>query len=253
MDASGDAAEKVARLSLEGIEVVGKISIEGAKNIVALIYTIMKDQKQTKGKTRLDNMLKTGKELRIFSVKKEDLKDFSREAKRYGVLYCALVDKHNKNIDGIVDVMVRAEDAPKINRIVERFKFVTVDAENIKNEINKLKENEENKMNAKSEEDKLIDEIMGKTELNEETNPNLAKMEKSPPSEHLLDNKEEFEGVTKSSKRKSVKEQLKEIKAEMKVESNLNKSKENIVDVKKRSGDIRNNKVKRQNIKRRSK
>ena len=127
MSVSGDSAEQVVRLSLEGFEVIAKLTGSGAKNIAALLYTIMKDQKQTKGKTRINNMLKSGKSLKIFSVKQEDLKTFTQEAKRYGILYTALVDRKHKNIDGMVDIMVRDEDAPRINRIVERFKLITID------------------------------------------------------------------------------------------------------------------------------
>ena len=91
MSVSGDSAEQVVRLSLEGFEVIAKLTGSGAKNIAALLYTIMKDQKQTKGKTRINNMLKSGKSLKIFSVKQEDLKTFTQEAKRYGILYRASV------------------------------------------------------------------------------------------------------------------------------------------------------------------
>ncbi len=82
MSVSGDSAEQVVRLSLEGFEVIAKLTGSGAKNIAALLYTIMKDQKQTKGKTRINNMLKSGKSLKIFSVKQEDLKTFTQEAKK---------------------------------------------------------------------------------------------------------------------------------------------------------------------------
>ena len=92
-----------------------------------MIYTIMKDKKQTKGKIRLNNMLKTGKPLKIFTVSREDLKTFAREAKNYGISYCALINRNNKDIDGMVDVMVKDEDASRINRIVERFKLTTTD------------------------------------------------------------------------------------------------------------------------------
>ena len=64
MSVSGDSAEQVVRLSLEGFEVIAKLTGSGAKNIAALLYTIMKDQKQTKGKTRINNMLKSGKSLK---------------------------------------------------------------------------------------------------------------------------------------------------------------------------------------------
>ena len=52
MSVSGDASEQVVRLSLEGFEVIAKLTGTGAKNIAAMIYTIMKDKKQTKGKIK---------------------------------------------------------------------------------------------------------------------------------------------------------------------------------------------------------
>ena len=116
MDTSGDAAESIVRMSLQGLEVAVRLSGSGAKNIAALMIAILKDQKQTKGKTRLTNMLKSGKELKVFTVKEEDLRKFTEEAKRYGVLFCALKSR-GKSVDGMVDIMVRAEDASKINLV----------------------------------------------------------------------------------------------------------------------------------------
>ena len=46
-------------------------------------------------------------------TKEEDLKVFAKEANRYGVVYCAIRGK-TENKDGIVDILVRAEDAAKI-------------------------------------------------------------------------------------------------------------------------------------------
>ena len=74
MNTSGDAAESVVRMSLQGTEVALKLTGSAAKNIAALLYAIYKDKKQTKGKTTLTNMLKSGKELKVFTVKKDDLK-----------------------------------------------------------------------------------------------------------------------------------------------------------------------------------
>ena len=55
------------------------------------------------------------------------------EAKKYGVLYTVLKDRDAN--DGLTDIMVRAEDASKINRIFERFKLATVDMGSVKAEI----------------------------------------------------------------------------------------------------------------------
>lgn len=120
-------------MSLRSIEVMAKISGEGAKHLAVYLFAALQGQKRTKGSIRLESLLRSGKELKVFAVRNEDLATFCREAKRYGVLYCALRDK--KNVDGLCDVMVRAEDASKINRIVERFKLATVDTAKIKSEI----------------------------------------------------------------------------------------------------------------------
>ena len=116
---SGEAAEQVVRMTLNGVEVAAKISGKAAERLAVLLYAVLKDQKKTRGKTRLTSMLRSGKELKVFSVSDNELEKFCREAKKYGVLYCVLKDK--TDTDGHTDVFVRAEDASKINRIFERF------------------------------------------------------------------------------------------------------------------------------------
>ena len=138
MSYSGDAAEQVVRMSLEGTEVAVKLAGAGAKQLAVLLYAILREQTKTKGKTRLTNMLRSGKELKVFAVKDADLKQFCREAKKYGVLYCVLKDRNAK--DGITDIMVRAEDASKVNRIFERFELSTVDMASVKREIERDRE-----------------------------------------------------------------------------------------------------------------
>lgn len=134
---SGDAAEQVVRMSLETGEVAVKLAGTGAKQLAILLYAILREQKKTKGKTRLTNMLRSGKELKVFAVKDTDLQLFCREAKKYGVLYCVLKDRDAT--DGITDIMVRAEDASKINRIFERFDLATVDMAEIRSEIERTR------------------------------------------------------------------------------------------------------------------
>ena len=58
MYSSGDAAEQVVRMSLEGAEFALKISGSAAKNLAAALYTVLKDQKKTKGKARIETMLR---------------------------------------------------------------------------------------------------------------------------------------------------------------------------------------------------
>lgn len=74
MNSSGDAAEQVVRLSLEGLEVVAKVSGEAAKSIAVLLISALKQEQKTKGRARLTNMIKSGKELKVYTVQQKDLK-----------------------------------------------------------------------------------------------------------------------------------------------------------------------------------
>ena len=135
MNAGGDAADQVVRMTLEGSEVALKISGEAAKNIAIMLVAALKEEEKTHGKARLGTMLKSGKELKVFSIRQKDLETFSEQAKNYGVLYCVLkgVDRTDEN--AIVDVLARADDAPKIQRITEKFHFNTTERASVINDI----------------------------------------------------------------------------------------------------------------------
>lgn len=224
MNNSGDAAEQIVRLSLEGTEMALRLSGSAAKNVAAAIYTVLKnkDKNKIKGRQRLTAMLKSGKELKVFTISEEHLKQFATEAKRYGVVYCALRG-HEKEADGMVDLMVRAEDAAKINRIVERFRFVTVDAASIKQDIEQRKEEKttgpdepEQTAPERAAEEQLLDEMLGAPVKKEEPeNPTVAKTEKSllsaPTSEKPS---RTAEGTAKKAEeRPSVRQALRDIQA----------------------------------------
>ena len=239
MNTGGEAAEQIVRMSLEGFEVAAKITGAGAKNIAILLYSILKEEQKTKGKARLTNMLRSGKELKVFTVKSGDLKKFTQEAKKYGVLYCVLADRGNKDPNAEVDVIARAEDASKISRIVERFSLASVDTASIVTEAEKSKGEKGKAKDAKTagekdagakdgqpepdigveekaEKDKLMDALMGKPIQKEENapNPSVAKTEKSPLSEPTLKQQRkpaEGAAMTKAGK-PSVREELRKIK-----------------------------------------
>lgn len=224
MTNSGDAAEQIVRMSLEGTEVALKLTGSMAKNIAAALYAVLKNRDKTKikGRQRLTAMLKSGKELKVFTISESHLKQFSREAKRYGVVYCALRGKE-PSADGLVDVMVRAEDASKINRIVERFKLATVDTASIKHEIEKTKAEKESAPpppeQTMSEDDKLLDDMLGaptKKEENAAPPPFAPRTEKSHLSEPISKKPDRAaEGISKGMERRpSVREELREIRQE---------------------------------------
>ena len=170
MDNGGQTADQVVRMTLQGIEVAAKVSMkvgeETSKTLAATLYAILTDKKKVKGKTRLNSLLRSGKELKVYALRNEDLKTFCKEAKRYGVLYCVLKEKGSS--DGICDIMVRAEDASKISRIVDKFELATVGSKQIQDSLNV-----DEPIMAMKEHDDLVKSLMDST-----LNPSLARMEK---------------------------------------------------------------------------
>ena len=224
MSVNGDASEQAVRLGLEGFEVTVKLIGSGAKNLLAMLYAMQKDksQNQTRGKMKLTKMLRTGKPLKIFSISKEDLKVFSKEAKTYGITYCVLRDKNNKEENAMIDVIVKEDDASRINRIVEKFKLTTVDTGRIESEVTKSIENREVQkkemgVQEKSKEQQLEEVLSDKPlqkEQNTNENFNVAKTEKSPLSKPSSMTSKTQEGVSKGAKKPSVKKELAELKVE---------------------------------------
>jgi hypothetical protein len=63
---------------------------------------------------------------KVFAIKAKDLKLFAEEAKKYGVLYAAVVNKKAGRM-GLWMWSVNANDAARVNRITERFALSTVE------------------------------------------------------------------------------------------------------------------------------
>lgn len=237
MNAGGETADQVVRMSLQGIEVAANIALKiggaATKSLAATLYAMLNDKKKVKGAARLNSMLQSGKELKVFAIRHEDLKTFCQEAKRYGVLYSVLKEKHNT--DGICDIMVRAEDASKISRIVDKFELATVDTKAMRESIMAEREGQSLKdvpVMSEEEHDTLIDSLMASTKqevkadpsLNE--NPKVARTQKTSdaPSEHISKRASVAEDT---SNRPSVRQELKQIKSEreLRIEKNKERSK----------------------------
>ena len=247
MSSSGDAAEQVVRMSLNGIEIAAKISGKAAERLAVLLYAVLKDQKRTKGKVRLTNMLRSGKELKVFAVQDGELEKFSRAAKQYGVLYCMLKDR--KNSSGLTDIMVRADDAGKINRIFERFNLATIDMASVKTEIERSKaeqakkadgqpvpeRNDQVKDKVNEFMERVVPEENPSREKNENENPSSARTAKSNLSGPSSGDRKMYRSETTETKNKaearsseeermlgnrpSVRKEMEEIRKEQKQQS----------------------------------
>ena len=214
---SADTADQMMKMTLEGIEVAAEIGLKAggtaAKSLAVTLYAILTDNKKIKGRTNLDNMLKSGKELKVFAIHHSDLEKFCTEAKHYGVLYSVLKEKNNT--DGIVDIMVRSEDASKISRMVDKFDLATIDTKAIRESVLSQKDI---KPMSDEEHDALLSKLM-----DEKTNPELARMSKDgtpfEPSSKTLKKENKKKAVARkrsiaTTDRPSVRKELQKIKQE---------------------------------------
>ena len=187
---SGETADQVVRMTLNGTEMAARLTGTAAKEIAMLLYAVASDHKQSRGKTKLANLLRTGKELSVFAVKDTDVKRFMEEAKKYGVLYCVLKDKDAT--DGITEIMAKTEDAAKINRIYDKLGMATVGVRDVQAQL------EQSRITPEKE---------------AERTPNPSESRKSTSRSEPTSTPES--ASAKASDRPSVRQELKEIKAAM--------------------------------------
>ena len=126
MNYGADAADQIVRYSLDGVEHTLRISGTVAKNLAIFIAAVMKDQKKTRGRTRMERMLRERKPMKFFSVPKDRLREFAQEAKSKGLLYVIIRDKKHPDLS---EIMVFAEDAAKVNRVLDNMQLDYVKAE----------------------------------------------------------------------------------------------------------------------------
>lgn len=137
MNYGADAADQMVRYSLEGVEYTVKLSGALAKNLAVFVAAVLKDQKKTRGRTRMGSMLKEKRPLKFFTVPDEKLRQFAREAKARGLLYVVIKDKKKKTHN---EIMVFADDAAKMNRVLDQIGIDYAKAEYGKVEFETVRE-----------------------------------------------------------------------------------------------------------------
>lgn len=121
MSQGSDAAEQMVKETMIISETAAKLAGLGAKNLAVLLTLYLREGHQFKGETNLKKLLKEGKEIRVFCLDRDNLAEFKQHAKDYGIVYSALKQKNDDS--RIVDVLVKAEDTPRVNRILEKMNY----------------------------------------------------------------------------------------------------------------------------------
>ena len=206
MSVSADSAEQVVRIALDGVDyslrIAGK-SAEAVARIAAFIAAALKDTSDNSpGKKSLAQMIREGTATQFFELPERDLKEFTKQAKQYGIQFHAIPVPG----EGLVDLMVREADAPRINRIIERVHLAGVETGNVEAD----QPDELQHVLQKTENEKIIDKVVKPKEKTME-NPSAAKTVPADPSAQRSKNRPSAE-----KDKPSVKQKIEEIRKEQK-------------------------------------
>lgn len=232
MSQSAEAAEQIVNaatnVTIKGVECATNLAGKGAISLATFLVAMIKEEKRTKGKARMRAF--NGKPTKVFVIKAKDMPTFATEAKKYGILYAAVVNK--KQRDGLVDVVVNAADAAKVNRIAERFALSTVDVEKIREEILASREQREKAQESKEGSDRteaeptpadakpepqdepILQFHYPKGEVDEEPNPTMQGATSPHPYAPIFDGQKRKK--PEADDRPSVKEQIRKMREERK-------------------------------------
>ena len=85
-----EAADLMIREGIQLTEASIRLMAAGSKNLAAFLFALARDHKKLMGKTSMAHLLREGKELKVFRIRAEDMGEFKRYAKQYGVLFAGV-------------------------------------------------------------------------------------------------------------------------------------------------------------------
>lgn len=121
MDVSAEAADVVVRESLQATEAATKLTLEGMKNVAALLLAIAKQDMKVVGETTAKRLAKDSAPAVVIPIKAEDRAKFQKLAKEFGVLYFIAQKKGNNT--GILNVVSNQNYAAQLNAVMEQMGY----------------------------------------------------------------------------------------------------------------------------------
>lgn len=127
-------AEMVTRVVLDGAVYMVSLAGKAAGQLLTFLAAaaasgIKKAATADKisGQAKLASLLRSGKELKLFTFTEEQFDEFKKEAKRFGIVFSAVRRSEKDIADGTYDVLCKAEDAVRLQRILERMGVTEVE------------------------------------------------------------------------------------------------------------------------------
>ena len=127
MNLGGEAADQVVRYSLEGIDHGLRLSGTMAKNLAVFLAAVMRNNQKSYGKISMSRMLRENRPLKFFTIPSNRIHEFAKEGKKRGLPYVVIRDRKNPKL---CELMVFADDAAKVNRVMDQMNLDFLRSEN---------------------------------------------------------------------------------------------------------------------------
>lgn len=121
MDVSAEAADVVVREGLQATEAAAKLTLEGMKNVAALLLAIAKQDMKVVGETTAKRLARDPAPAVVIPIKAEDKAKFQKLAKEFGVLYFIAQKKGSDT--GILNVVSNQNYAAQLNAVMEQMGY----------------------------------------------------------------------------------------------------------------------------------
>ncbi len=121
MDVSAEAADVVVRESLQATEAAAKLTLEGMKNVAALLLAIAKQDMKVVGQTTAKRLARDPAPAVVIPIKAGDNAKIQNLANEFGVLYFFAQKKGNDN--GMLNVVSNENYAALLNAIMQQLGY----------------------------------------------------------------------------------------------------------------------------------
>ena len=121
MDVSAEAADLVVKEGIQATESAVKLAGAGLKNVAALLLALAKQDYKVVGQTTAQRLARDPAPAVVIPLKREDMGQFKKLAKEYGVLYF-LAQKRDTTSD-FVNIVSNQNYAAQLNAVMETMRY----------------------------------------------------------------------------------------------------------------------------------
>ena len=121
MDVSAEAADLVVKEGIQATESAVKLAGTGLKNVAALLLALQRQDNKVVGKTSAKRLARDPAPAVVVPLKREDMKQFQKLAKEYGILYFIAQKKGTDT--GHVNIVSNQNYAAQLNAVMEAMQY----------------------------------------------------------------------------------------------------------------------------------